>query len=129
MVYGIFEVRFQALRLRLGLSRMRKEDENMLERSQEQFFIFYLQFEVIFATTPSSPAHHLSGLSMFAKAARFPAAKDDNLPGPGTFNPRSPESRKKGAFLEKEERFKQAKNDGIGAPRQLIHIDEAMLML
>ena len=52
---------------------------------------------------------------MFARAARFPAPKDDGLPGPGAFDPRSPESKKKGAFLEKEERFKAGKHDGIGA--------------
>lgn len=52
---------------------------------------------------------------MFARAARFPATKDDGLPGPGAFDPRSPESKKKGAFLEKEERFKTGKHDGIGA--------------
>lgn len=51
---------------------------------------------------------------MFSKAPRFAPKKIDDLPGPAAYDPKEPESRKKGAFLEKEERWREGKNDAPG---------------
>jgi hypothetical protein len=58
---------------------------------------------------------------MFAKAPRFTAATDSGVPGPAAYTILSPENRKKGAFLEKDRRFKDVQNNGVGAHVALLH--------
>lgn len=59
---------------------------------------------------------------MFARAPRFPKDNKhvDTLPGPGEYDPRSPESKKRGAFLEKDERFRQYRDkDAAGGCEEI----------
>lgn len=49
--------------------------------------------------------------TMFSRAPRFEAEKDNGLPGPAAYAPASPASKKRGAFLEKEEWWKESKPD------------------
>lgn len=53
---------------------------------------------------------------MFSKAARFNAIKPSDVPGPGSYDPVDFDavfSQKKGAFLEKSDRFGEEKMSDI----------------
>ncbi|KAI0820002.1 hypothetical protein BC628DRAFT_1399853 [Trametes gibbosa] len=55
---------------------------------------------------------------MFPRGARFPAAKEPEVPGPGAYNPQDPdyEAYKRGAFLEKTNRFNKDKPSEVPGP-------------
>ncbi|EMD37709.1 hypothetical protein CERSUDRAFT_154518 [Gelatoporia subvermispora B] len=55
---------------------------------------------------------------MFPKGPRFPTAKVPDVPGPATYNPQDPEydTYKRGAFLEKTNRFFKGKASDVPGP-------------
>ncbi|KAI0958971.1 hypothetical protein AcV7_004638 [Taiwanofungus camphoratus] len=55
---------------------------------------------------------------MFPRGPRFPAVKVPDIPGPNTYNPQDPEydAYKRGAFLEKTNRFSKDKTSDVPGP-------------
>ncbi|KAI0355587.1 hypothetical protein OH77DRAFT_1479263 [Trametes cingulata] len=55
---------------------------------------------------------------MFPRGPRFPSAKAPEVPGPGAYNPQDPEwdAYKRGAFLEKTNRFNKDKPSEVPGP-------------
>ncbi|KAI0329702.1 hypothetical protein GY45DRAFT_844771 [Cubamyces sp. BRFM 1775] len=55
---------------------------------------------------------------MFPRGPRFPAAKTPEVPGPGAYNPQDPDydAYKRGAFLEKTNRFDKDKPSDVPGP-------------